>query len=58
MPPNCGGLSPWAKGCREYFSADVVTAVDIGMNGGSPFDTIAAAISAARELRFVLLIHS
>src|SRR2546430_11288170 len=56
--PNCGGLYPSAKGCREYFSADVETAIHIGMNGGTPFDTIPAAISAARELRFVFLIHS
>jgi hypothetical protein len=56
--PNCGGLYPSAKGCREYFSADVETAVHIGMNGGTPFDTIPAAISAAREMRFVFLIHA
>jgi hypothetical protein len=51
-------LSPSAKGCREYFSADVVRAVDIGVDGGTPFDTIPAAIATARELRFVLLIRS
>src|SRR5258708_13748844 len=55
---NCGGLYPWAKGWREYFSADVETAVHIGMNGATTFDTIPAAISAAGELRFVFLIHS
>jgi hypothetical protein len=51
-------LSPSAEGCREYFSADVVRAVDIGVDGSTPFDTIPAAISAARELRLVFLIHS
>src|SRR5258708_19508076 len=56
--PNCGGLYPSAKGCREYFSADVETAIHIGMNGGTPFDTIPAAISAAREMQFVSLLHS
>ena len=56
--PNCGGLYPWAKGCREYFSADVVAAVHIGMDGGTPFDTIPATIATPRELRFVLLIRS
>src|SRR5215467_5455779 len=46
------------KGCRDYFSADVVTAVDIGMDGRAPCDTIPAPIATPRELRFVLLIRS
>src|SRR5689334_19109566 len=58
MPPNCGGRYPWAKGCREYFSADVVTAVDISMDGGTPFDTIPAPIAATREARLVFPILS
>ena len=45
----CGGLYPWAEGCRDYFSADVVRAVDIGVDGSTPFDAILATISAARE---------
>jgi len=29
--PNCGGRYPWAKGCREYFSANVKRPIHIGM---------------------------
>src|SRR5215467_1628507 len=58
MPPNCGGRYPWSKGCREYFSADVVAAVDIGMDGSAPFDAIPAAISIAGEVRLLFLVGS
>src|SRR5215471_15507151 len=56
MPPNCGGRYPSAiEGCREYFSGDVVTAVDIGVDGSTSFDAVPAAIPATGEARFVLL---
>src|SRR5260370_25807680 len=43
--PNCSGLYPWAKGCREYFSAAVVRAVHIGIDWGTTFDAIPATFA-------------
>src|SRR5258708_17417796 len=55
--PNCGGLYPSAvEGCREYFSTDVVGAVNIGVHGSTPFDAVPTAIPATREVRFVTLL--
>src|SRR5215471_18405196 len=54
--PNCGGLYPWAKGCREYFSSDVKGPIHVGMDGSATFDAIPAAIATTRETRFVLLL--
>src|SRR5258707_5043492 len=56
--PNCGGLYPSTiKGCREYFSTDVVGAVDIGVDGSTPFDAVPTAIPATSEAGFVLLLR-
>src|SRR5215472_7942206 len=56
--PNCSGRYPWAKSCREYFSSDIETAVDIGMDGSTVFDTIPAPITTTRKTRLLLLLDS
>src|SRR5215472_16282687 len=56
--PNCGGLYPWAKSCREYFSSDIETAVHIGMDGGTAFDMIPAPITTTRKAGLLLLLGS
>jgi hypothetical protein len=54
---NCRAPYPWAiKGCREYFSANVVGTVDIGMNRLAPFDFIPATGSCAGKTRLFLLL--
>ena len=53
---HCGGLYPWAKGCRDYFSSDVKGPIHVGMDGSATFDAIPAAIATTRETRFVLLL--
>src|SRR5260370_10361900 len=56
--PNCGGLYPSAKGCREYFAGDSIAAIDIGMDGSTPFDTVPATLSSPREAWLLLLVRS
>ena len=52
--PNCGGLYLWAiKGCREYFSSDVITAVDIGMDEALATYPIPPPVASATETRFL-----
>src|SRR6266700_6821010 len=48
--PDCGGLYPSTiKGCREYFSSDVVGAIHISMHRVSSFDPIPASITPPAE---------
>ena len=52
--PNCGGLYLSAiKGCREYFSSDVITAIDIGMDEALATCPIPPPIASATETRFL-----
>ena len=52
--PNCGGLYPWAiKGCRDYFSADIVGPIDIGVDDSLPAGRIPAPVTPATEARFL-----
>src|SRR5260370_7643287 len=52
--PNCGGLYLSAiKGCREYFSSDVITAVDIGMDEALATCPIPPPVASATETRFL-----
>src|SRR2546425_776395 len=55
--PNCGGLYLWAiKGCREYFSRDVITAVDISMDEALATCPIPPPVASATETRFLCLL--
>jgi len=48
--PDCEGLYPSTiKGCREYFSSDVVGAIHISMHRVSSFDPIPASITPPAE---------
>src|SRR5437867_763135 len=52
--PNCRGRYPWAiKGCRDYFSANVVAAIHIGVNEPLAAGIIPAPIPSATEARFL-----
>src|SRR5260370_1232721 len=52
--PNCGGLYLSAvKGCREYFSSYVITAIDIGMDEALATCPIPPPIASATETRFL-----
>src|SRR5258708_12692484 len=55
---NWGGLYPSGKGWREYFGGDSIAAIDIGMDGSTPFDTVPATLSAPREAWLLLLVSS
>jgi hypothetical protein len=51
--PNCWGRYPSAiKGCWDYFSADVVGAVDIGVDDPLAAGVIPAPVTSATETRF------
>src|SRR5260370_9866784 len=51
--PNCRGRYPWAiKGCGDYFSADVVGAIDIGVDDPLTAGIIPASVTPATETRF------
>ena len=52
--PNCGGLYLWAiKGCREYFSANVVGAVHIGVDDTLAAGKVPATFASPAEMRFL-----
>src|SRR5438876_101206 len=52
--PNCGDLYLWAiKGCREYFSSDVITAVDIGMDEALATCPIPSPVASTTETRLL-----
>jgi len=54
MPPNCRDRYPWAvKGCRDYFSADIVGPIDIGVDDSLPAGRIPAPVTPATEARFL-----
>jgi hypothetical protein len=54
MSPNCRGRYPWAvKGCRDYFSANVVAAIHVRVDDALPARIIAAPVSPAAEARFL-----
>ena len=50
-PPgtNCCALYSWAKGCRSYFSQDVVTAVHIRVQNPFPTGIIPTSITTPTE---------
>ena len=53
---NCGALYPSTiKGCREYFSANVIAAIDIRMDGRTSFDAVPAPRSRPRKTWLVFL---
>jgi hypothetical protein len=57
--PNCRGRYPLAiKGCREYFSTDVVGAIHVRVDGCSPFDAVPTFVARPREAGVVLLLGS
>src|SRR5215472_16116649 len=54
---NCGALYPQAvKGCREYFSADVVAAIDIRVQRRAPLDSVPPTRPDAGKARFLFLL--
>src|SRR6266566_7701342 len=53
MPPNCRGRYPSTiKGCRDYFSANVVAAIHIGVDDSLPAGRIPAPVPPATETWF------
>ena len=55
---NCGALYPSTiKGSREYFSANVIAAIDIRMDGRTSFDAVPAPRSRPRKTWLVFLLR-
>src|SRR5712692_7507482 len=55
--PDCGGLyTSTIKGCREYFSADVVGAIHVRMHRRPSVDPIPASITPPAECVLRLIV--